>query len=140
MIDIQAIRERVNKATRGQWVAEGIGSEGYNIRVNIHGNLKERYDAIGFSGRIAETRSGRDWQEIRANAEFIVHAREDLPNALDEIERLRDALKFYANEEKHWRSHYDDMCMSEVDDDGGNRARQALAMEGSDTQCQPSSE
>lgn len=43
-----------------------------------------------------------------------------------EIERLREALTWYADEENHWRSHSDDMCMSEVDNDNGERAREAL--------------
>lgn len=92
----KAIRERVNKATVGPWVAECLGSEGYTIKADFHGDLAEAYALLGFRGNIGEVRGGRDWQELRSNAEFIAAARMDVLELLDEVEHLR-------NESKAWQ-------------------------------------
>lgn len=95
--EIQAIRERLSDATPGPWTAQGLGSEGYVIEVRLPGETApDTYDRIGFYGRIAEVRAGRRWKGLRANAEFIAHAPEDMRRLLAEVERLREPVRWFA--------------------------------------------
>ena len=99
IIDVRA------KATPAPLKAEGMGSEGYNLYARPEGvALRDVYDAIGFSGRIGEIRSGRDWAQLRGNAEYIAAAWNDAPDiarklneALDFIEELVQPRKYDAS-------------------------------------------
>ena len=75
--EIEAIRKRADKATEGPWWA----SEGLYVVNNLTGDSYE-WDA----DFVAET-------ERESDAEFIAHAREDIPKLLAEIERLRSGLE-----------------------------------------------
>lgn len=92
MLDLEPIQARHKATTQGEWQAVCIGSEGYTLRVSAGQTMRENYEALGFSGRIGEVRGGRDWKELRANAEFLGHAHEDVGKMSAEIERLREGL------------------------------------------------
>jgi hypothetical protein len=75
-LDLDAIRARVDNATEGPWVAHS----GYVETVpefDLH-----RFDIMGET--ISQSAESRD-------AEFIAHARTDVPALLAEVERLRNA-------------------------------------------------
>jgi len=90
VLDLEPIQARHKATTQGEWQAVCIGSEGYTLRVSAGPTMRENYDALGFSGKIGEVRGGRDWKELRANAEFLGHAHEDIGKMSMEIERLRE--------------------------------------------------
>jgi hypothetical protein len=76
---LEATRERADKATAGRW---------YYVPIV---NSPEFY--IGDDGHegIAES------VFVKEDAEFIAHARQDIPLLLAEVERLRRELSFIAN-------------------------------------------
>lgn len=59
------------------------------------------------------------------DAEFIAEARTDIPALLAEVERLREVMKFYADQRNYVR---DSECESTVDIDDGHRAFNALGV------------
>lgn len=74
--ELQAIKERVERATRGYWwVKYGLGE---SVEINVGHGFSARYIALDV------LRS--------ADAEFIAAAREDVPKLLAEIERLRSLI------------------------------------------------
>jgi hypothetical protein len=84
-IDTQAIRERCDAATPGPWIAKRF--DPYRNRAAIYQTPE------------AQKVNPLRWQvtaicrEARAqDADFIEHAREDVPVLLAEVERLRAAL------------------------------------------------
>lgn len=78
-LDIDAIRARMEAATEGPW--EALGSDPYDTVIDTGGASLGCCPDCG-------VRAGFE----RADAEFIAHARTDLPAALDEVTRLRAAL------------------------------------------------
>lgn len=117
---LNAIKERVAKAKSGPWDINRNSDDDVFVtdiwfdgedggHVEIHG------DTVASS---------------IYNAEFIAHAREDVPALVAEVERLRKALSYYADEK-----HYEPYCIpmgdyaSDVTEDNGEIARQALAGE-----------
>lgn len=116
---LNAIKERVAKATPGPWLVapEKCGPEGQGV-----------YESDGF-GCICEVGDPypRGNNRPQDNMEFIAHTREDVPLLVSEIERLRKALSYYADEK-----HYEPYCIpmgdyaSDVTEDNGEIARQAL--------------
>lgn len=73
--ELQAIRERVEKATAGPWQIGKQSPNGLNNVGTMDGLLT------------AQTTD-------ESNASFIAHAREDIPKLLAEIERLRGRLEY----------------------------------------------
>lgn len=73
--DLQAIKERAEKATPGPWK---VGRQSPNGACNV-GTINGLLTA--------QTTDG-------SNAEFIAHAREDVPKLLAEVERLRRENRF----------------------------------------------
>lgn len=110
---LQAISARVNKATPGKWGAVPIYGED---EFYVYGdNMNE-----GVASEVYE----------KEDAEFIAHAREDVPALLAEVERLREALEFYANENNYdTPSDYGIGLYCEVTDDNGVLARRVLNIE-----------
>ncbi|HET6633805.1 MAG TPA: hypothetical protein VFH77_02135 [Streptomyces sp.] len=102
------IRERAAAATAGPWGTyyENPQSDGVRL-IDIaadlqdtgHGYRCRRYIAQTESGQIDNDPAHRDWDadqdndQSAADAEFIAHAREDVPVLLAEIERLRGELE-----------------------------------------------
>ena len=73
--ELLAIRERAEKATKGPWIAfvEGRDMECGSSFIQTQG---EDIEVIGAT---------------EADFDFIAHARQDILNLLDEIEKLRSA-------------------------------------------------
>jgi len=69
-MDIEAIRARADKATPGPWHIEDYGYMWNN------------------AGRVI----CKVYDNQRRNADFIAHAREDIPDLLAEVERLHNLL------------------------------------------------
>lgn len=82
-IDLDAIQARADGATEGPWKYRDIIGENHNVCVNAH-NIA----ACG-AGDLDPEYGDRDQQAAR-NAEFIAHARTDVP-ALIAAVRERDA-------------------------------------------------
>jgi hypothetical protein len=97
--ELKVIRERCEKATPGPWRADGRYIE------TIEGAEEEM--AIYDEG-------GHD----ELDAEFIAHAREDVPRLLEEIERLREGLKklqwcgWFVDKDYHWMTSGCPACRS----------------------------
>jgi hypothetical protein len=81
-LDVAAIRARCEAATDGPWLIDSLESGEYGLFIDRDPDAER----LGCGGRQVA-----GWL-TEANAEFIAHARADLPAALDEIERLRAAL------------------------------------------------
>lgn len=120
---LNAIKERVAKATQGPWEYDederGIWNKG----------------GFNYLGTVTLSHN---------SAEFIAHAREDVPALVAEVERLRQVLEFYAKQE-NWKRHntsgpysldggYEAPVWepSAIEFDEGEKARQALAGESSE--------
>jgi hypothetical protein len=93
-LDLDAIRARVDNATEGPWVAHS----GYVETVpefDLH-----RFDIMGET--ISQSAESRD-------AEFIAHARTDVPALLAEVERLREweaeVEGLESRNEEAWEKH-----------------------------------
>ncbi len=78
-IDLDAIQTRATMATRGPWHVEWDGT-GYPQRV--------LNDAAVL---VAETCTGPEWPPT--DAEFIAHARDDIPALLAQVEYLRGRIE-----------------------------------------------
>lgn len=74
------IREMCEKATPGEWEADGLGSDGYLVRL---ADVKPRqlYERIAMV-------SFQPWSQLVANAAFIAAARTELPRLLGVLEGL----------------------------------------------------
>jgi hypothetical protein len=86
ILDLQAIRKRAEAATEGPWQA-------HKYSVSSEHTKSENY-----AGEIDDICSLNDGEYIEnynaeADAEFIAHARQDVPALIAEVERLREALE-----------------------------------------------
>lgn len=80
MLDLQAIKDRTDGATSGQWsVSEPAADGRYQVR------------KAGSSLEVI-AHLGAGWR-ARQDAAFIAHAREDVPALMAEIERIKAALR-----------------------------------------------
>jgi len=84
------IRKRAEAATPGPWeagrpdmatIVDGVDSKW------IYAGAKRQYCAVA-SGRIKGP-----WSEVIANADFIAHARQDIPYLLDTVDALRGEVE-----------------------------------------------
>ena len=97
--ELKAIRQRCDAATEGPW--ERYNNEVCNIRgkgtsciVSTHRWGAGRYrDHLKCHGDLPE-------QEHQDNCDFVAHARQDIPDLLDEIERLEKLLKIITGDNK----------------------------------------
>jgi hypothetical protein len=85
--DLNMIKERAKKATPGPWYAD---DERWPGNENLQYWFDTHYDGVGAAA-------------TKADAEFIAHAREDIPRLVAEVERLREAIKT-AERELWWGS------------------------------------
>lgn len=118
---LNAIKERVEKTTPGPWIVapEKCGPEGQSVYES---------DSFGWICEVGDPYP-RGNNRPQENMEFIAHAREDVPALITEIERLREALSYYADE-KHYEPYGAFNTGScDVTEDEGYIARQALAGE-----------
>lgn len=77
-MDVKAIRERAEKATPGPWTIHSWGEI-------TSFDVTQRYVAQAIA-------INAGYEVAKANADFIAHARTDVPALIDEIERLRREL------------------------------------------------
>ncbi|MBS4195388.1 hypothetical protein [Lederbergia citri] len=83
--EIETIRKRAEAATEGPWFHTN-----YHVatKPEVHGGYPPN------SASICETCDGEYIENYnKADAEFIAHARTDIPKLLAEIERLRSIIK-----------------------------------------------
>ncbi len=87
MVDIKAIKEREKKATKRPWKSD----ERYIVAEVPWG--RPGGEVIGqMNPTVQGPRPEYSRSERIANAEFSAHARQDVPDLLDEVEKLREAL------------------------------------------------
>src|SRR6476661_1436555 len=120
--ELKQIRERCDEATEGPWGTYN----GCAIKA-----------LAKFDGWKAPTIATvellrKDYETHILNAEFIAHARTDIPKLLDEIEKLREALKYYSDRKVYVDPYYveeEKNGKSPILVDGGDIARKALGEE-----------
>lgn len=89
MIDLAAIKERETKVTKGQWrvynekFGRAIGT------VDHHAQLQAPMPIV----TMGLGKTGYKVHIDENDAEFIAHARQDVSDLIEEVERLREALK-----------------------------------------------
>lgn len=84
--ELTAIRERCEKATSGPWELEG------SAVISEHA---ESYCWNGASNDVCLLNDGGEYisnTNSESDADFIAHARDDVPRLFAEVERLRKAL------------------------------------------------
>lgn len=117
---LNAIKERVAKATPGPWESEGT-LEGHNDIFNpdeayvICQTGNENYDCLN-----------------DGDTEFIKHAITDVPALVAEVERLREALSYYADASRYGSRTDYQKYLHPILEDYGEIARQALDGEAHD--------
>ena len=79
--DLNAIRARAAAATKGPWEVERWEDFGGSPSYSIPG-----------AERFREYRNSIECGEDEATAEFIAHARQDIPALCDEVEQLRQSI------------------------------------------------
>jgi hypothetical protein len=84
---MDAIRKRAEAATEGPWIADD--NEGYGIWSIWYGSCPS--GNVEPRGLVAQC-PGDDAQ-VEEDADFIAHAREDIPTLLAEIARLKEELR-----------------------------------------------
>jgi hypothetical protein len=85
---VQAIRARVEKATEGLWALEGDEPlTGYRIAIEVDGApVAEVLNADDFPCLTEDDEIERCDRQARADADFIAHARSDIPYLLSLLE------------------------------------------------------
>lgn len=93
---IDEVKERCEKATK-DWSHRTDGEGGFVV---IHDDLNDEKHDVCYSSVTSEFDQGLD------DVKFIGHSRADLPKAMKIIERMRDALKFYADDKNFRRTRF----------------------------------
>lgn len=98
----QEIRARANAATPGPWGIYDDETGLFDIAADLedtgHGYRCRRYVGQLEAGQIDNDPTHKEWTEeqdraqVEADAEFVAHAREDVPALLAEVDRLRAEL------------------------------------------------
>lgn len=91
--ELQAIKERVENTTKGPWKV--VKSEESGVQIGTtweHGQLKAGVPVVTTAHGVG----GTTIYINQNNAEFIAHAREDVPALIAEVERLRETLQTIA--------------------------------------------
>lgn len=129
MMDIEAINERVTRATPGPWWVQGP--------VKTHdGAYRDAFVAFGTQGDLSDTFDLMERYDVDTDYQFIAHARTDIPALLTEVVRIeaaaqsmRAALAACADAlEAHARSEYDGTIYFDDEMDRVERARAAMAL------------
>lgn len=79
--EMAQIRARAEAATPGPWDLDAAGGHGH--RWGVTGPESEDFEFLFYPA---------DYPRHGVDAEFIAHARSDVPRLLEEVERLRAAL------------------------------------------------
>lgn len=93
---LEAIRQRAEKATEGPW---------FNTEYHVATKPNIRGGYPSDSASVCEINDGEYIENLNmADAEFIAHARQDIPDLLSEVERLKGLVAWYRHAaEKHAR-------------------------------------
>lgn len=91
---LHQIKERVNKATEGPWGFDKGKKERMDRRPAVIEVFVPEHNEWFINGDISNLE----------DAEFIAHAREDVPNLVSEIERLKTELTIAGNDKKALKS------------------------------------
>lgn len=97
MIDLAPIRDRVQKATPGPWIVEP------SSRPTIHTAADTGSGYFGQNSLLGMWKYGAEWGQPFDNmddADFIAHARDDVPALLAEVDRLQTLAKNQADQAK----------------------------------------
>lgn len=86
-LDIKTIRDRAEAATPGPWNDVRIGRVGNGSGAS-HEEQIVNADGVGV---VIQTHDGSD--QAMANTVFVCHARTDIPDLCDEVERLRAGVR-----------------------------------------------
>lgn len=105
---VEEIRDRLAKATPGPWEKEGKDFD-FVVRTETNKYLK------GYGIRCGEK-----------DADLIANAPQDLAYLLERCEKMREALKFYADTRSWQDTNGDDSWDSPTHCDNGDCAREAL--------------
>jgi len=99
-LDLDAIRARAEAATEGPWGVIDWDSpdEGVNF---IH--VLQEQDGLETVCALPNPAEYTNRSCLRADAEFIAHAREDVPALLAEVERLRRDRDEWEVDSRGWR-------------------------------------
>lgn len=86
-VDLEAMRERARRATQGPWT--------FRVQTLRHAQYDQHDDtvmigAVAPGHQIRATPRGGTFPS--SDGEFIAHARQDVPDLIAEVERLRAAL------------------------------------------------
>lgn len=106
---LNAIKERAAMATPGPWRSAGL----YGVRT-------QNDEALSIPLRPSD-------------ATFIASSREDVPALVAEVERLREALEYYADDIRYVTQYDSDFngranAHTPIKEDNGNTAREALGI------------
>ena len=85
--DLNAIRARAAAATEGDWKVTHAGNIHYGVRAHIEGDV---YPATVVFAQADSQGYGNGSRKV--DAEFIAHARQDIPALCDEVEQLRQSI------------------------------------------------
>ena len=99
-LDLAAIRQRVEKATEGPW------NTGFDYEKNDPIVLAPGYIEHTIDYPLTEV----GLEHGKADAEFIAHAREDIPALLDEIDRLNVTIQRVRELHEPFTSGLADFC------------------------------
>ena len=89
--DLKAIRARVEKATAGPWEKEATTIWAPEAQATIAGAAELR--SSHYVEYSKPELNSPDLKEIFSNADFIAHARQDIPNLLDAFKEALRLLK-----------------------------------------------
>lgn len=93
MNDFDAIRARLTAASPLPWVTVPRSCKDHGDYYDLHGGRASDHSADWWLNEIATHHNGDEGVPLaEADAEFIVHAREDIPALLAEIARLNGEL------------------------------------------------
>ncbi|MEH6941623.1 hypothetical protein [Bacillus sp. JJ722] len=106
--ELEAIRKRAEKATKGPWEVCNGTDVFTKLGATNNGGVQANHNDGWYIAKCNEgTTSVGDeevalsFNEENANAEFIAHARGDVPKLLAEVERLRNAIKLVDCERRY---------------------------------------
>ncbi len=116
---LKEIKARCEAATEGPWLR--------------HENAEYMFTVFVANTSIAETSrcNLRNKQKL-FNAEFIEHSRQDLPDCLDEIERLKDLVKAAYREGGYGGFHQGFGDYFDEDNNKWDHSKARKALEGTD--------
>lgn len=118
-INLKALRALCDAATDGGWTTKGLHVHAGNVIVCMVMNTKFPV--------LKATSSAPTPEKSQINTRFIAATDPQTVRALiDEIEKYKGALEFYADYENYQGTGYRGTDFMAISEDGGYRAREAL--------------